>query len=233
MHPFEQQTLYEKLPHAGDDEQQLDENTYIPQPPSGNYLHHFKSTLVIVGSLGSLLAIVLFGSIILSRLHKPLLSQISISTHIPTDYCGHSPDEARSKGCKFEVNNFAWLHPDCYDQELDEDWTTGPLSKDLKFWEQYGGIGPIPFERVRKGDVPMVWVNTRQHRRHCLFVWEKYQRAAEKQMPMDNYTVNIRHTRHCVGILRNESIGNDEVTSFLSLKYPSCEYGAVSLNIEH
>lgn len=125
------------------------------------------------------------------------------------------------------------MHPSCYDEELDRDWTDGPLSTQLEFWERYNGTGPIPMSLVRTGEVQKVWVNTKQHRRHCLFVWEKYQRAAEAQRPMDNWTADYKHTKHCIMLLRDvdNEFPDDMVSSFLTLKYPSCEYGPVKLAI--
>ena len=32
--------------------------------------------------------------------------------------CGDSPEEARSRGCHFDVIFFCWLAPECYDAEL-------------------------------------------------------------------------------------------------------------------
>lgn len=87
---------------------------------------------------------------------KPSLSQITISARIDPDFCGSSPAEAKAAGCRFEVNNFAWLHPDCYDEDLDRGWTSGPLASDLEFWEDYGGKGLIPSDLVMQGEVEMV-----------------------------------------------------------------------------
>lgn len=179
-------------------------------------------------------ALIVLGGVIFYCVWKPTLSQITISTDIRADFCGASPAEARAAGCRFEVNNFAWLHPDCYDEELDKDWTSGPLAGDLEFWEEYGGKGVIPFDRVMAGDIKLVWVNTRQHRRHCLFVWEKYQRAAMNMRPMDNWTVDYLHTKHCINLLRDpkNETPDDMVSSYLTLKYPTCEYGPIQLAIK-
>ncbi|KAJ6783541.1 hypothetical protein PWT90_05582 [Aphanocladium album] len=184
-------------------------------------------------ALPTLIIVLVFGGVIVSRTWKPTLRQITISARIAPDFCGSTPAEAKAAGCKFEINNFAWLHPSCYDEELDRDWTAGPLSGDLEFWEEYGGKGLISRDRVMKGEIEKVWVNTQQHRRHCLFVWEKYQRAAMDMRPMDNWTVDYKHTQHCISLLRDPShtYADDAVTSFLTLKYPSCEYGPVQLAI--
>lgn len=203
------------------------------QPLTGIRNIPLKHLALIIIPSTTLVVLLIFGGIVLSRTWKPTLAQISITAGIPPDYCGTSPAQAKAAGCAFELNNFAWIHPDCYDAELDADWTDGPLAGDLEFWEQYGGIGHIPKELVMTGEVQMVWVNTRQHRRHCLFIWEKYQRAAMDQRPMDNFTADYKHTKHCIKLLRNVDLQfpDEEVSSFLTLKYPTCEFGPIQLAI--
>ena len=85
----------------------------------------------------TLVLLVVFGGILLSRTWKPTLGQISISTRIPPDFCGNTPAEAQAAGCMFEANNFAWMHPDCYDAEMEENWRHGPWSSDLEFWRDH------------------------------------------------------------------------------------------------
>lgn len=123
---------------------------------------------------------------------------ITISKHIPANFCGTTPAEARAAGCAFEVNNLAWLHPNCYDAELEDDWNNGPLSGGLEYWEHIGGIGQISKDLILAGEAEGMWVNMRQHRRHCVFVWEKYLRAAINQRPTDNWTSSYMHSMHCI-----------------------------------
>lgn len=185
-------------------------------------------TLILVG---------IFGGVSLKRLWKPSLRQLTISTQIPPDFCGNSPTEAIAAGCKFEANNFAWQHPWCYNEEQEQDWRYGRWSSDLEFWENHDedwkGLGRIDNEEVFKGHIPTVWVNTLQHRRHCLHIWRKYVEAANHQMPMDAWTVDRPHVTHCMEILRDfdDSWPNERVSSKLSLKYPACEFGPVAISL--
>ena len=131
-----------------------------------------KIVIAIAIPFITLVLVIIFGGVLLSRTWKPMLSQISISTRIPPDYCGTTPAEAKAAGCKFEANNFAWLHPLCYDDEMEEDWRHGPWASDLELWrghdDEWNGVGLIPKEEAFGGEIERVWVNTLQHRRHCL-----------------------------------------------------------------
>jgi len=197
-----------------------------------------KIIAVIAIPFVTLVLLVIFGGLLLSRTWKPVLSQITISTHIPPDYCGTTPAEARAAGCKFEANNFAWVHPLCHDAEMEEDWRHGPWASDLQFWKEHGedwtGMGLIPNEEVFNGETELVWVTTRQHRRHCLQNWKKYVVFAMHRLPMDSWTAETnRHIDHCVKILRdfNDEWSDQMVSSRLTLKYPGCEYGPVRVSI--
>lgn len=210
----------------------LERAPYIPDGAAHSRIKSF-----CLGFLASAMVFIILiglGGTIAIHNWRPSLSEVAISTGIDPSFCGKSPTEARAAGCRFEVNNFAWLHPDCYDEELDRDWTAGPLAKDLEFWEERGGKGPIPKELVMEGEVELVWVNTRQHRRHCLFVWEKYQRAAMNRRPMDNWTIDYHHTKHCIDLIRDpdNETPDDLVSSYLTLKYPTCDYGPVQLSMD-
>jgi len=36
--------------------------------------------------------------------------------------CYDSPDAARELGCKFSLAYFAWIHLDCYDYDIEDDY---------------------------------------------------------------------------------------------------------------
>lgn len=196
-----------------------------------------KLVILIVVPFATMLLVITLGGVLLSRTWKPSLSQITISTRIPPDFCGNTPAEAMKAGCLFEANNFAWQHPLCFNAEQEEDWRHGPWSSDLEFWQEHddnwNGVGRIPNEEAFSGQIQMVWVNTLQHRRHCLHIWRKYVEAANERMPMDSWTVERHHVTHCMDIIRdfNESWPHKRVSSKLSLKYPACEYGPVAINL--
>ena len=193
-------------------------------------------TLIAIPFTTMLLTII-FGTVLLKRTYKPSLAQITISTHIPPDYCGNTPAEALAAGCKFEANNFVWQHPLCYDADQEADWRNGTWASDIEFWrghdEQWNGVGRIPNEDAFSGTIPLVWVNTLQHRRHCLHMWRKYVEAASERRPMDAWTADRGHVNHCMEIIRDfdKSWPDEMVSSRLTLKYPACEYGPVRIEL--
>ncbi|ORY61016.1 uncharacterized protein BCR38DRAFT_412112 [Pseudomassariella vexata] len=98
----------------------------------------------------------------------------AVLTGAPPDFCGNSPAEAMAARCLFEANNFAWHHPFCFNADQEGDWRHGPWSSDLEFWREHDsdwdGVGRISNEEAFAGQIQMVWINTLQHRRHCLHI---------------------------------------------------------------
>jgi hypothetical protein len=83
--------------------------------------------------------------------------------------CGNTPEEASSRGCKFEMQNLAWMPEDCYDAQLSEEWNNMPW----QFWADRHLQKPIPKSDVVTGFVPHVYVTYWQHKHHCMFMWHK------------------------------------------------------------
>lgn len=136
MSPFKG-IAYEKLNHpipkvSSDSDSDISESyKQISKARSVNIRSCPKILVLVLIPLVTLIAVLIIGGITLSRTWKPTLDQISISAHIPADYCGNTPAQAKAAGCEFELNNFAWVHPACFDKDLDDDWTSGPLANQL------------------------------------------------------------------------------------------------------
>ncbi|CZT10170.1 uncharacterized protein RAG0_14709 [Rhynchosporium agropyri] len=76
--------------------------------------------------------------------------------------CGNTPEQASSRGCKFEMQNLAWMPEECYDAELAEEWNQMPW----QFWLDADLQRPVAKSEVVKGFVPHVHVTYMQHKHH-------------------------------------------------------------------
>jgi hypothetical protein len=83
--------------------------------------------------------------------------------------CGNTPEEASSRGCKFEMQNLAWMPEECYDAQLAEEWNQMPW----QFWLDHDLQKPVAKSEVVTGFVPHVYVTYLQHKHHCMFMWHK------------------------------------------------------------
>lgn len=159
----------------------------------------------------------------ISSPYTKLAYEISKDKPVSFRDCGGSPDKARARGCRFELHNFAWVPPECYDEELSKEWYN---KYDWLMTYDQDGKQVISKEDAQKGDVAAAWVTWAQHVTHCGIVWRKYHRSIMFNRPMDNWTNSYFHTNHCGetmvkwDFLKNSSGGLD----VLHLKFPTCDY---------
>lgn len=110
-------------------------------------------------------------------------------------HCGNSSEEAIKNGCVIDFIPGAWVHPDCYDKDLERDfleyagrhWYADPegkqeLSED--FMRQTGGPNPV-------------YVSMKYHDAHCAYTWRKLHRAVLRGTPIDSQIGKYPHTKHC------------------------------------
>lgn len=132
--------------------------------------------------------------------------------------CGGSPEEARNRGCKFDLLSFAWQTPECYDQELLQEFL------DYDDWEYFTskeGNETATLEAARKGEQTLYATET-YHFVHCTFMWMQMHRAYTVLGYIDNHLDAYNHTLHCQRILFNRGDPPSSVTTVGLLKYPSC-----------
>jgi hypothetical protein len=142
-------------------------------------------------------------------------------------HCGSTPAEARALGCKFEVHNFAWVPPDCFDDQLAAEWDADPSWAFSRNMTAQPNISPPDLytrEEGESGDLQHAIVPWRQHVAHCAFIMRKYQRSVMMNRPMDNWTYSYHHTSHCADNFLRWDIDPWNYNSVLHLKFPECDY---------
>lgn len=108
--------------------------------------------------------------------------------------CGGNADEAREKGCAYDVMMQEWTSPECIDWTLSErflkngNWT---------WYADSGAVNTYDDVAIAKGDHDVVFVDQSYHRHHCIFTWEKLVRAMRTQRPMVEKLVDYDHVMHC------------------------------------
>jgi hypothetical protein len=137
----------------------------------------------------------------------------------PYESCGHSPAEARTRGCSFDISSFAWLTPECYNDELTQDfiswsdwtWYTSENSSDNT---------QLPFETAMLGEQD-TFVDWRYHMVHCTFMW-RLQHLSMENGWVGRHLVNFEHTMHCQHALLMDAHENRDVRTPAYIMYPRC-----------
>jgi len=117
--------------------------------------------------------------------------------------CGFSPEEARAKGCVYDVMMQDWVPVPCYDAVLTEKYLAEGN------WTWYGagdGSVIIPDEEMAKGEHGAAWMSTSYHKAHCVFSWQKIIRALRNNRGISQELLSYDHVLHCAhGALRQDS----------------------------
>lgn len=133
--------------------------------------------------------------------------------------CGHSPSEARARGCSFDITSFAWLTPECYDHTSMEEFLS------WSDWSWYASEEPrnlttLPFETAVRGEYNM-FVDWNYHLVHCTFMWRQQHRAME-QGYIGRHLVHYEHTLHCQHTLLQDAQKNRDIRTPARVVYPPC-----------
>ncbi|KAL0931144.1 uncharacterized protein CTRU02_213879 [Colletotrichum truncatum] len=205
----------------------MDENKQLP--PSS----HKKpsSPRLFVFSL-PLLALIFIAFIALTTIVGQVLRRTTMSgTHhdvgpkVLIKPCGSTPQEAREKGCHFDVISFCWLPTQCYDSDLSRDFD---LQNHLEWFLDPHRTQPLTHEQIMTGEYTGLYVNWEYHVRHCTAMWKKMHRAilhgdGHGDKAIDGYIGAYEHTKHCEHmLLAGRNIAPDIINTRIAVKYPDC-----------
>lgn len=134
-------------------------------------------------------------------------AQAATSSQVPVDEeildCGGTPEEARAKGCIYDVMMQDWVPEPCYDAVLTERY----LAKGNWTWYADGdGDTTISDEDMRKGEHGAAWMSSSYHKAHCVFSWLKIVRALRNGKGISQELLSYDHVLHCAhGALAEEA----------------------------
>lgn len=110
------------------------------------------------------------------------------------DHCGYSPDEARERGCIFDVMMQLWTPAACFDSPLSERFL------EVGNWTWYANPDAsraYTLEEMRLGEHDAVYVAQDYHITHCIYAWERLVRAMRNQQPLITELISYDHVIHC------------------------------------
>ncbi|KAH7418523.1 hypothetical protein BKA64DRAFT_613703 [Cadophora sp. MPI-SDFR-AT-0126] len=133
--------------------------------------------------------------------------------------CGSNPDEAKSKGCVWDLMNFAWTHPLCYNRAESEDWieTYGPW----KWYLDSNATQPVADEDLPYTDA--VYTEYGYHVEHCLYSLNLLILAATSGHLIADETSPLAHTHHCSrSLVHPDYVPYEQISTKIYLLYMRC-----------
>jgi len=142
--------------------------------------------------------------------------------------CGKTPEEARARGCEFDMLVTAWLPPKCIDRDLVDEFM------EVGQWDFYEKRNAAEEDKFGTYDADFigsvnrtVWTTRRWHVTHCLFMFKKLTRALVRGWTVDAEAVSEPHMEHCMKtfleqVLFGPRLDPDEIETYLEIIYPPC-----------
>lgn len=115
--------------------------------------------------------------------------------------CGKSVQEAKSRGCQYDILTNHWMPNQCSDdfgvKEYQSDGTWLPFGDGNRTKE-------LTVDEL--GDLPFYYTSMRDHVVHCAMLWKRQFRAlSEGWKYVDSITVSAKHTGHCADFLMEKA----------------------------
>jgi hypothetical protein len=138
---------------------------------------------------------------------------------ISPEACGSSPQEALSRGCKFDTLSFAWQVPDCFDPETINGFTS---ARDWRYYTNESGKALVD-ESDLELDHQMVHVSSESHVVRCAYQRQQMLKAWMGRMPLDGHIAKYGHTVHCANKMLDIETPLENLHTAAPVIYPVCK----------
>ncbi|RKF80147.1 hypothetical protein GcM1_196030 [Golovinomyces cichoracearum] len=143
----------------------------------------------------------------------------NITTNAQLIECGNSTQEAKSRGCQFDVLLNHWVPAPCIDNEFLEEYM------DDESWGAYADEALTQrlstIEEMYERD--FYFTSLRDHINHCSMLWKKQFWVLYKQYSaFDTIIANPAHTDHCAYFLAESRDVNTTQSTRVEKGYAGC-----------
>lgn len=119
--------------------------------------------------------------------------------------CGNTTQEARERGCTYDILLNHWVPAPCADPDMLEEY------KDDGSWGGFADEGltqRLTVEEMSERD--FYYTSIRDHVNHCAIMWRKqYFAFFEERAAIDSVVAGERHTEHCTQYLMDAPDNKD------------------------
>ena len=207
----------ESVPFLDDEASDIEHTRNVPwfrKDESSAYYSTWRSVSPLISVFGFTtfiwVAILLFT---IRSIQSPAKSQSQDSATSPVHHdgfldseidfltCGHNVEEAKMKGCRYDILTNHWLPEQCIDdfsvQEYQSDGSWFPFADENR---------TVPLAMDELGDLPYYFTSMRDHIVHCAMLWRRQFRAlSEGWKYVDEITADAKHTKHCAQFLMDKA----------------------------
>lgn len=175
---------------------------------------HLKFTLtaLLFSTIGLLTVIALVS-------HNPPKTFASAAVKTEASPCGTTPEYAAKAGCIFDLMNYGWTPPACYDHELsNSSISRGPW----KWFYDHNGTESISEEVISRGQVVHVWTEHHFHLTHCLYAFKTIHKASLTGQLVPKEFFGWNHTLHCENMLSKTGKDPKKISTKVTMLFNPC-----------
>jgi hypothetical protein len=133
--------------------------------------------------------------------------------------CGNSSNEARGRGCTFDIMSRFWVAPDCFYLGIDERFRQEHASA---YYVDKEGQQQLPVDDVADF-TEAIYTSVSYHRLHCKYLLLRNQLAVASGGKLPAAMTSFQHTEHCVNVLsQHNSSYADDLIQIFDMSFPPC-----------
>ncbi|QSZ35103.1 hypothetical protein DSL72_007967 [Monilinia vaccinii-corymbosi] len=133
--------------------------------------------------------------------------------------CGLDSDTAKANGCVFDLLTMAWLHPECYDEELSREFLE--VASEPFFYDKEATKPLKDYKELSEVKV-LVWTSRKYHIYHCSYGWRYQHRALLRGGVIESGLAGYHHTEHCTDQLMNQTAAFETIMTRITIDFPDC-----------
>ncbi|KAF9888832.1 hypothetical protein FE257_008201 [Aspergillus nanangensis] len=139
--------------------------------------------------------------------------------------CGSSTEEARKRGCTFDILSMNWLPSQCARDQTEEFIGYATNETWVYYRDRHAKSLIENSEELSELDSQFWWSTQREHMVHCAFMIMRLHKVLERDGRIDRLTGSFSHTKHCLMMLLDASKAdpaNDVVNTPGNIALGSC-----------
>ena len=227
--------LNKTSPFDGEKSSTSSEEDLSQQPFLGDELHHFSSrkTKFSLSEWAMRIFVLAGAALIIIAATIVVITTIRPSNHVTRETssvnpeqileCGTTPDEARARGCVFDVMHYSWIPAPCYNASLSQQYWEVLTSLGIEFWNDTTKLHVLPYEEILAAKHEFVYTSWLLHLKHCQYLLHRQIQSLVYGLPLDNLLRNESHAVHCLEEVRHP--GDVRTMLFSGTAYLKCASG--------
>ncbi|EKD17529.1 uncharacterized protein L3040_006643 [Drepanopeziza brunnea f. sp. 'multigermtubi'] len=138
-------------------------------------------------------------------------------------HCGDSLEEAKARGCIFDIVTANYIHRDC-PLDFQDEFYYYQNGTPWTYWKDQRGTMPMTLEEL--ADADEYYSTDREHTIHCAFILKRQHAVMARGDRLDSMTGGFAHADHCVQYLleglRKSDEQLDRITTHSVVRWLDC-----------